>query len=68
MSMCRRFHGEPVRRLIVSVPIVTVEEIDLIINVHRPNRHPAEGCRSEWVRMAILEKLARDRLASKNRA
>jgi hypothetical protein len=60
MSKLRRFHNQPVTRLIVSVPMVTVEEIDRIINVPRPNRHPAQGCRSEYVRMALLEKIARD--------
>jgi hypothetical protein len=58
MSKLRRFHNQPVMRLIVSVPMVTVEEIDRIIKAPRPNRHPARGCRAEYVRMALLEKLA----------
>jgi hypothetical protein len=62
MSMCRRFNGQPVRRLIVSVPVVTVQAIDDILDPLCPGpRHAAKGCRSEFVRMAILEKLERDR-------
>jgi hypothetical protein len=63
MSMCRRFHGEPVSRLIVSVPVVTVAAIDALIAppLSAP-AHPARSCRSEFVRLAIAEKLARDRL------
>ncbi len=60
MSKLRRFHNQPVTRLIVSVPKVTIEQIDRIIKAPRPNRHPAQGCRSEYVRIALLEKIARD--------
>lgn len=62
MSMCRRFHGQPVSRLIVSVPVATVQAIDNLLDPLGPgHRHPANGCRSEFVRQAIAEKLARDR-------
>jgi hypothetical protein len=62
MSMCRRFYGQPVSRLIVSVTVVTVQAIDGLLDPLRPGpRHSAKGCRSEFVRMAILEKLERDR-------
>ena len=47
----RRFHGEPVTRLIVSVPMATVKSVD---SAMRPSRN-----RSEFVRLAIEEKLAR---------
>lgn len=57
MSMCRRFHGEPVMRLIVSVPKALAESVDHLIA--RPG-HAARRCRSEFVRLAIAEKLARD--------
>ena len=58
MSMCRRFKGAPVMRLIVSVPTETVVRIKALM----ANRdHPARGCRAEFVRLAIAEKLARDR-------
>jgi len=64
--MCRRFYGEEVRRLIVSVPVVTVGEIDALLAGYRfDERHPAHGCRSEFIRIAIAEKLARDRLNHK---
>ena len=57
MSMCRRFHGARVLRLIVSVPAATVASVD---NLLANRRHPAKGCRAEFVRLAIAEKLARD--------
>ena len=57
MSMCRRFKGAPVMRLIVSVPVADVAREDLMLS----NRHhPARGCRAEFVRLAISEKLVRD--------
>ena len=51
----RRFHGEPVRRLIVSVSLATVNAID---DTSR-NRWGNCGNRSEFVRLAIEERLAR---------
>lgn len=57
MTMCRRFHGKPVARLIISVPTATVARVD---DVLRDREHPARGCRAEFVRLAIAEKLARD--------
>ena len=56
MSMCRRFSGEPVARLIVSMPAELVEKVDRSIR----GDHPARGCRSEFVRLAVAEKLERD--------
>ncbi len=54
---CRRFHGQPVSRLIVSVPMVTVKAIDELLD---PSPLcAAKMCRSEFVRQAIDEKLAR---------
>jgi len=58
MTMCRRFKGAPVSRLIVSVPAAAVAEIDTLL-AHHPD-HPAKGCRSEFVRLAIVEKLGRE--------
>jgi hypothetical protein len=57
MSMCRRFQGEAVARLIVSVPAATVAEVDRVL---AGESHPARGCRAEFVRLAIAEKLVRD--------
>lgn len=66
MPMRRKFKGELINRLIVSVPLSMVEEIDRVTGCKYPrhnryNRHPAFGNRSEFVRLAIVEKLERDR-------
>lgn len=61
MSMTRRFHGQPVTRLIVSVPEETVAQIDELLDWRAERKHPARGNRSEYVRLAIFEKLQRDR-------
>ena len=55
-TMCRRFHGAPIVRLIVTVPADKVAEIDRLIG----GEHLAHGCRAEFVRLAIAEKLERD--------
>jgi hypothetical protein len=63
MNMCRRFHGAPVVRLVISVETETTLAVDHLLDWRGPGRtHPARGCRSEFVRLAIEEKLARDRL------
>ena len=62
MTMCRRFGGEPVMRLIVSVPGAVVTELDKLLSQH--HQHAARGCRAEFVRLAIAEKLARDLMIS----
>ena len=58
----RRFHGEPVTRLIVSVKVADVARVDRLIE-----RHGASwtwpGNRSEFVRRAIAEKLEREAMA-----
>jgi metal-responsive CopG/Arc/MetJ family transcriptional regulator len=59
MSMARRFKGQPVTRLIVSVPVDLVALVDGLLKLNR--RHPARGNRAEFVRLAIAEKLARDK-------
>lgn len=61
MSMCRRFNGAKVNRLIVSVPVADVGLIDELIRY----RHPARGNRAEFVRLALAEKLERDTAARK---
>ncbi len=58
MSMCRRFNGEPVVRLIVSMPTEMVAALDQLLT-ERP-RHPARGCRSEFLRLALAEKVGRE--------
>jgi len=62
MTMCRRFKGEPVVRLIVSMPADMVAAIDKLLT-ERP-RHPARGCRSEFLRLAVAEKLGRELMLS----
>jgi len=59
MSMARRFNGKPVMRLIVSVPVDVVAEVDKLLRLAR--NHPARGNRAEFVRLAIREKLERDK-------
>ena len=51
----RYFNGVPNIRLIVFIEQPVVNEIDSIINYNR--NHPAYKNRSEFVRMAIIEKL-----------
>jgi metal-responsive CopG/Arc/MetJ family transcriptional regulator len=65
MSMCRRFKGEPVVRLIVTMPADMVAELDQLLT-ERP-RHPARGCRSEFLRLAVAEKLGRELMLSGER-
>lgn len=57
VSNNRMFNGKPVRRLIVSVELETVEAVDK----HLSNGYPwrAGGNRSEFVRLAIEERLRR---------
>lgn len=59
MTLCRHFHGEPVTRLIASVPTELVQRVDALLREDR--KHPARRCRSEYVRLALAEKLKRDR-------
>lgn len=58
MGSNRRFHGAKVERLIVSVPTTTVDRIREHIK-RLPWGHPQRDNISEFVRVAITEKLAR---------
>ena len=67
MGFRRKFYGQPVVRLIVSVPVEIVEEVDELIG-HCPGHwrpfggtHPARSNRSEFIRLAIVEKLEREK-------
>ena len=62
MTMCRRFNCRPVARLIVSMPADMVATLDLLLE--RAPGHPARGCRSEFVRLAVAEKLGRELMLS----
>lgn len=60
MTLCRRFGGAPVTRLIVSVPADTVVQVDRLI--------AADGgrvSRAEFVRLAIADKLKTDLMISR---
>ena len=65
MSMCRRFKGEPVVRLIVTMPTDRAAAMDQLLT-EQP-RHPARGCRSEFLRLAVAEKLGRELMLSGER-
>ncbi|MCY1460908.1 hypothetical protein D9M71_785060 [compost metagenome] len=67
MSKNRLFKNQPKIRLIVSVEGDTVETIDELIGYPQGGRHPAKGNRSEFVRLAIEEKLERDVVRFQNR-
>jgi hypothetical protein len=56
-SLRREFFGAPVERLISSVPTTEVMRIREVIAWRN---HPARGSISEFVRLAIVEKLKRD--------
>lgn len=58
MAMCRRFNGKPVVRLIVTTPADMVTALDQLL-AERPS-HPARGSRSEFLRLALAEKLGRE--------
>ncbi|WP_409302892.1 hypothetical protein [Pseudomonas sp. KCJK8993] len=60
MSKNRLFKEKPKTRLILSVEVDTMEAIDQLIRYPFGSRHPAEGNRSEFVRLAIKEKLKRE--------
>lgn len=60
MSKNRYFCGMNTTRLIVSVELETVAAIDWLIGYPYGSQHPTNGNRSEFVRLAIEEKLARD--------
>lgn len=57
MSKNRMFRGKPVRRLIVSIEQSTIETVDNHLNKGSCWR---SGNRSEFVRLAIEEKLKRE--------
>lgn len=57
MSENRMFRGKPIRRLIVSVKLSTVEAVDAHL---RGWIAGGSGNRSEFVRLAIEEKLRRE--------
>ena len=67
MSKNRVFNETSKARLIVSVESDTVKTIDRLICYPYGNGHAAKGNRSEFVRLAIEEKLERDVVRLQNR-
>ncbi len=65
MTLCRRFEGERIMRLIASVPEPTVRAVDAVL---RATRKAEPRSRAEFVRQAIVEKLTRDLAASEQRS
>lgn len=65
MSMRRKFDGQPYVRTITNVHKDDVQAVDAFLRISRG--HPARGCRAEFIRLAIAEKLARDQEAARTR-
>jgi hypothetical protein len=59
--MCRRFHGEPVTRIITTVPSAMLNEVNRAMA--QPG-HQARNCLAEFVRLALAEKIGRDLMLS----
>jgi hypothetical protein len=60
--MCRRFRGQAVARVIATLPADMVAALDQLL-AEQPS-HPARGCRSEFLRLAVAEKIGRELLLS----
>ncbi len=67
MSKNRLFNEASRTRLIVSVESDIVKTIDRLISYPCGNGHAAKGNRSEFVRLAVEEKLERDVVRFQNR-
>lgn len=61
-TLRRQFFGAPVERLITSVLTADVRRIRVVITWRN---HPARRSISEFVRLAIVEKLQRDEARGK---
>lgn len=59
MKRKHRFGHAAKTRLIISIEERTVEQVDQLIR-SRGAHHPARGNRSEFVRLAIEEKMQRE--------
>jgi metal-responsive CopG/Arc/MetJ family transcriptional regulator len=62
MNMCRRFKGQPVERVTVTLSAAMVTALDRLLS--EQTTHPARGCRSEFIRLAVAEKVGRELLLS----
>lgn len=57
---CRRFPGATTRITLTVTPAM----LDAVCRTMNLPGHPARGCQSEFVRLAIAEKIARDLMVS----
>lgn len=62
MNMCRRFKGQAVERVTVTLSAAMVKTLDRLLA--EQSIHPARGCRSEFIRLAVAEKLGRELMLS----
>ncbi len=62
MNMCRRFKGQAVERVTVTLPAAMVANLDRLLREQAT--HPARGCRSEFIRLAVAEKVGRELMLS----
>ena len=62
MNMCRRFKGQAVERVTVTLPAAMVATLDRLLTEQAA--HPARGCRSEFIRLAVAEKVGRELMLS----
>lgn len=62
MNMCRRFKGQAVERVTVTLSAAMVIALDRLLA--EQTTHPARGCRSEFIRLAVAEKLGRELMLS----
>lgn len=62
MSMCRRFKGQAVQRVTVTLSAAMLRALDRLLSEQA--EHPARGCRSEFLRLAVAEKLGRELMLS----
>jgi metal-responsive CopG/Arc/MetJ family transcriptional regulator len=62
MNMCRRFKGQAVERVTVTLSAAMVRALDRLLA--EQTNHPARGCRSEFIRLAVAEKMGRELMLS----
>lgn len=60
--MCRKFNGAKVTRITVAHPDEVLALVDSLLRQF-PD-HPARGCRSEFIRLAVAEKMGRELMLS----
>jgi hypothetical protein len=63
MTMCRKFNGAKVTRITVAHPDEVLALVDGLLRQF-PG-HPSRGCRSEFIRLAVAEKIGRELMLSR---